>query len=184
MTSKRQTQKKHMPPRYGDLSAYRALRCRPLRRRVLRPRAFRGALHGCNRIQHGGKFSRQRRAGMKRDAGTGPLERNGLRVQKRALEPLTLQFRIAIAIAVLVVAQQRMSGEGGVDPDLMRAPGWNIHFHEGCERSEKLDGLEHADRVFAGGGDSHVALAVLAIVRRERSVDAFRSQLPAARDQG
>ena len=75
---------------------------------------------------------------MKRDAGTRPLKRHGLGVQKGTLQAMRFKFGVALAIAVLVVAQQRMSGEGGVDADLMRATGRNIHFHQRRERRRKI----------------------------------------------
>src|SRR5260221_11242956 len=77
---------------------------------------------------------------------------------------MTLEFGIAVTIAVLVVAQQRMAGEGRVNADLMRASRRNVHLHQGREWSEELHRLEHAHRILAGGGHPHMALAMLAVV--------------------
>src|SRR5260221_2972561 len=76
---------------------------------------------------------------------------------------MTLEFGIAVTIAVLVVAQQRMAGEGRVNADLMRASRRNVHLHQGREWSEELHRLEHAHRILAGGGHPHMALAMLAV---------------------
>ena len=141
------------------------------------------ALHRGYRIEYRGQLTGQRRAGVKRDAGTGPLERNGLRMQERALQAMKFEFGIAVTIAIFVVTQQRVTGEGGVNADLMRAPRRNVHFHQRRERTEELHRLEYAHRVLAGGGNPHVSFAVLAVVGRQRRVDAFGSQLPATRNQ-
>ena len=96
---------------------------------------------------------------------------------------MPFEFGIALTVAILVVTQQRMAGEGRMDADLMRPPGRDVHLHQGGERTEKLHRLEYAHRVLAGGGDPHMSLAVLTVVGRERRIDALCSQLPAAGNQ-
>src|SRR6266849_6402412 len=49
----------------------------------------------------------------------GPVERDGLRVQERALQAITLEFGIALTITIFVVTQQRVAGERCVHADLM-----------------------------------------------------------------
>ena len=121
---------------------------------------------------------------MERHPRPWPLERHRLRVQERTLQPVALEFGIALAIAVLVVAEQRMSGKRSMNPDLMRPARGDVHFHQRRQRTEKLHRLEDAHRVLAGRRHSHVAFAVLAIVGRQRRIDPFGAQLPAAGYQG
>src|SRR5271168_2133712 len=67
--------------------------------------------------------------------------------------------------------------------DLVGAPGWYVHFHQRGQRAEELHRLEDADRVLSGGSHAHMTLAMLAIVGRQRRIDALRAQLPAPRHQ-
>src|ERR1700682_6623650 len=83
--------------------------------------ALRRSFHRSDRVEHGGQLRRKGRAHVERHAGSGPLEGHGVGVQERALQSMTLQLGIPFAIAILVVAQQRMSGESGMDTKLGRA---------------------------------------------------------------
>src|SRR6202167_3727512 len=104
-------------------------------------------------------------------------------MQEGALQAETPQLRVARAISILIVAQQGVPGEGCMHADLMRAPGRNVDLHQGRQRAEELNRFEYADRILARRGDADMPLAVLAIVGRERRVDAFGAELPAPRDQ-
>ena len=79
----------------------------------------------------------KRRAHVERNAGARPFEGQRLRMQEGALQAVGFEIGVARAIAVLVVAQQRMAGEGGMHADLMGAPGWNVHLHQASPANRK-----------------------------------------------
>ena len=70
---------------------------------------------------------------------------------------MAFQLSIAFTVAILVVTQQRVAGEGRMDPNLMRPPGRDVHLHQCGERTEELHRLEDADRVLAGCGNPDVS---------------------------
>ncbi len=104
-------------------------------------------------------------------------------MQEGAAQSVASELGVAFAITIFVVAEQRMAGVRGVNPDLMRSSRRNIDFHESCELPEELHRLEDTDRRLAAAGNTHVPLAVFATVGRQRRIDPLGPQLPTAGDQ-
>ncbi len=81
------------------------------------------ALQRRDGVDHRGQLRGQRRADVEWHPGARPLERHRLGVQECAFQTMRLEIGIALAIAVLVIAQQRMAGEGGMHANLVSASG-------------------------------------------------------------